>query len=199
MIKFIHHRKKIRKRRLATRQDRILTLANAISISRILLAIPLLWTLENGKLLFGFGIIILIVLSDYLDGYVARKADEITNFGKLIDPIADKICMMVVLVYLLFEYGTIFFIFFTLLTIRDSLLIIIGAYLIDKKGDVFQSIWTGKWFVGISALMMLFYLLGYPQIGIYFYIISMILFFISSYQYFDKYFTMIKAIQHNEE
>ena len=41
------HRKRVRKRRLQTRQDRIMTLANAISISRIFLAIPLVLLFED--------------------------------------------------------------------------------------------------------------------------------------------------------
>ena len=105
-MKLRHRKKRIRKRRLATRQDRILTLANAISISRVLLALPLVWTLENGNLYQSLGIIILIVLSDWLDGYVARKADEITNFGNLIDPIADKIIVATALILLVMD-GTI--------------------------------------------------------------------------------------------
>ena len=65
-------RKRVRKKRLQTRKDRILTLANAISISRIFLSIPLLLLLEANKLWLSFIIIILIVLTDFLDGYVAR-------------------------------------------------------------------------------------------------------------------------------
>ena len=104
------HRKRVRKKRLQTRQDRILTLANAISISRIFLTIPLVLIFEDiahgmtGKLWQAFVLIIIIVLTDFLDGYVARKAAEITNFGKLIDPVADKVCMMVVLIYLIISY-----------------------------------------------------------------------------------------------
>ena len=101
------HRKRVRKKRLQTRHDRIMTLANAISISRIFLAIPLVLVFEDiaqgaaEKLWQAFVLIIIIALSDFLDGYVARKAEEITNFGKLIDPVADKVCMMVVLIYLI--------------------------------------------------------------------------------------------------
>ena len=118
------HRKRVRKKRLQTRQDRILTLANAISISRIFLTIPLVLIFEDiaygmtGKLWQAFVLIIIIVLTDFLDGYVARKAEEITNFGKLIDPVADKVCMMVVLIYLIISYKLPFLIFF--LTLGDK-------------------------------------------------------------------------------
>ena len=130
------HRKRVRKKRLQTRQDRIMTLANAISISRIFLAIPLVLVFEDiaqgaaEKLWQAFVLIIIIALSDFLDGYVARKAEEITNFGKLIDPVADKVCMMVVLIYLIISYKLPFLLFLLALAIRDSFLIIIGVYLI---------------------------------------------------------------------
>ena len=131
----LKHRKKVRKKRLQTRQDRILTLANAISISRIFLAIPLVLIFEDiskgnpDKLWWAFGLIITIVLTDFLDGYVARKAEAITNFGKLIDPVADKVCMMVVMIYLIINYKLPFLLFFITLAIRDIFLIIIGVYL----------------------------------------------------------------------
>ena len=154
--------KKIRKKRLQTRQDRILTLANAISISRILLSIPLIITLDSNQLLSSFIIIIIIVLSDFLDGYVARKADEITNFGKLIDPVADKICMMVVAIYLIIIYKLPFLIFFITLAIRDTFLIIIGIYLMFSQKEVFESNRSGKWFIGITTLMMALFIYQVP-------------------------------------
>ena len=162
------HRKRIRKKRLQTRQDRIMTLANAISISRIFLTIPLILIFEDiahgmpGKLWQAFTLIIIIVLTDFLDGYVARKAEEITNFGKLIDPVADKVCMMVVLIYLIISYKLPFLLFFVILAIRDIFLIIIGVYLMFSQEEVFQSNKSGKWFIGISALMMVLFLLRDP-------------------------------------
>jgi len=200
------HRKKIRKKRLQTRRDRILTLANAISFSRIFLAIPLVLLFEDisvgetGQYWLAFSLIIVIVLTDFLDGYVARKADEITNFGKLIDPVADKVCMMVVMIYLIITYQLPFLIFFITLVLRDTFLIIIGVYLMFSQEEVFQSNRSGKWFMGITTLMMTFFLfqepLGIPGYILWiFYLISMLLFAFSTFEYIRRYMRYFKELE----
>ena len=202
----IKHRKRIRKKRLQTRQDRIMTLANAISISRIFLAIPLVLLFEDiskgelGKLWWAFGLIIIIILTDFLDGYVARKAEETTNFGKLIDPVADKVCMMVVMIYLIISYKLPFLLFFVTLAIRDVFLIIIGVYLMFSQEEVFQSNRSGKWFMGITALMMTFFLfqdpLGIPGYVLWMtYLISMLLFAFSTFEYIRRYMRYFKHLE----
>ena len=202
----IKHRKRIRKKRLQTRRDRIMTLANAISISRIVLAIPLVLLFEDiskgepGKLWWAFGLIIIIVLTDFLDGYVARKAEETTNFGKLIDPVADKVCMMVVMIYLIISYKLPFLLFFVTLAIRDVFLIIIGVYLMFSQEEVFQSNRSGKWFMGITALMMTLFLfqdpLGIPGYVLWMtYLISMLLFAFSTFEYIRRYMRYFKQLE----
>ena len=195
-------RKKIRKRRLSTRHDRIMTLANSISISRILLAFPLVYilnvfSLETQEMAYAvWGIILLIVFTDFLDGYVARKTDQITNFGKMIDPVADKICLVVVLTFLIFEYKLPFLLFFVLLSIRDVYLIIIGVYLINMQAEVFQSNWTGKWFVGISTLMMAAFIFPAPEWARWsLYSISLLLMAVSTWQYSNRYHKYFKQIE----
>ena len=193
-----HHRKKVRKKRLQTRKDRILTLANVISISRMVLSIPLVIVLEEvgrgnlGKLWQAFVLIVIIILSDFLDGYVARKAGEITHFGKLIDPVADKICMLVVAIYLIIVYKLPFILFFVILATRDTFLVIIGVYLMFVQEEVFQSNVSGKWFMGISSLMMALFMfhesLHIPSFVLwFFYAFSIVLFIFSTYEYFKRY------------
>ena len=75
--------------RFKTKKDKILTIANMISISRILLCFPLVIFMENNDNFNTFIVILLMILTDLIDGYVARMVDEITDFGKLIDPLAD--------------------------------------------------------------------------------------------------------------
>ena len=65
-----------------TDPTRILTLANIISLGRALLAVPIIYTLRDPALgTITFVLIIIAILSDALDGWVARKAHEVTHFG----------------------------------------------------------------------------------------------------------------------
>ena len=91
---------------MSKKRKSIYNLANFLSISRIFAAIPLIVCFENfdkgvNYYYYSILIIIFIVLSDILDGYFARLSNCVTDFGKLIDPIADKTCLLVVLIYLI--------------------------------------------------------------------------------------------------
>jgi len=175
---------------------RIFTLANLISLSRIFMAIPLVMALDKGwfdesiRTMVCAGIILAIFLSDVLDGLIARWMDQVSNIGKIIDPVADKICMMVVLIYLIKAEGDLFFIFFLLITSRDTLLIIVGIYLLQYQEEVFQSLQSGKIFMFFCSAMMVSYI--FPQvipegIRLFLYAMTILFFIISSYFYIDSY------------
>ena len=160
------------------------------------MAIPLVMALDKGwfdesiRTLVCAGIILAIFLSDILDGMIARWMDQVSNVGKIIDPIADKICMMVVLIYLIKAEGDLFFLFFLLITSRDTLLIIVGIYLLQYQEEVFQSLQSGKIFMFLSSAMMVSYIFPdyIPEsIRLTLYAMSIIFFIISSYFYFDNY------------
>ena len=196
MIKFKRKRKRIKRKRLATREDRILTLANCISISRMALSIPLVYYLDKNQLPMALGIILLIIFTDLIDGWVARKVDEITHFGKLIDPVADKVCMMVVVIFLVFKIGFPMLLFFFILAIRDIILITMGVYLMFKQDRVFASNKTGKWFVFTTSLMMLSFILNLDHIYSYgLYSISVVLFIFSTYFYVKRYMKNFKELE----
>ena len=185
----------------------IFNFANFLSLSRVFLAIPFISILEEHSLnntsesaLKVFLMIFLIVLTDVLDGYVARKMNSVSNFGKLLDPIADKICLVIVMTFLIFSQGLPFLLFFVLLSIRDVYIIIIGLYLIHVQNIVFQANKSGKYFMAITTLMMaLFVFKDTCSISMnicwFFYIVSLIFMVISGYEYhyrYIKYFNRIK-------
>lgn len=72
----------------------MLNLPNLLTICRILLVPPLvvvLLTKFDGKEWWGLGLFLLAAIMDFLDGYLARRRKEVTRFGTLLDPAADKI------------------------------------------------------------------------------------------------------------
>ena len=132
---------------------RVFTYANILSFSRIFMAIPLVmaldgyWFEESSRNMVCFIIMIAIFLSDVLDGPLARWTDQVTNLGKIVDPVADKICMMVVLIYLIQDqtFGYLFFIYFILITTRDTFLVITATYLIQHQEDFLRLSFLGKY------------------------------------------------------
>ena len=139
-----------------------LNFANFLSISRLISAIPLIYCL-NGMYahdylkIYSILIIIYIFLSDILDGYFARKTNIVTDFGKIIDPVADKICLIVVLIYLIDVYQLPFLIFFILLSIRDCILLMYTLYLMIEHNYVAQANTYGKLFIFFSLVTLILY------------------------------------------
>lgn len=71
-----------------------LNLPNLLTISRILLVpilVVILLTEVEGKEFIGLGVFLVAALTDFLDGFLARRRREVTRLGKLLDPAADKI------------------------------------------------------------------------------------------------------------
>ena len=199
MSKFL---KKIIVKRFGDKRDKIFTFANVISLSRIFLCFPLVPYLDKidhlnkSTYLIPIIIISLMALSDLLDGIIARSISEITNIGKVIDPIADKICLMVVIIFLTYNNPLLFLTFFLLIIARDLIIITIGIYLIQFQEEVFQSNLSGKWFIGITSLMLFSFVFDfyvYIQYSLYF--ISIILMIVSTIEYINRYFSYFKVIE----
>lgn len=140
------------------KKNEIFFLPNLISLSRFLLTlftvIILLSSLKD-KYLFSLIIIILIWISDLLDGYIARKRNEITELGKIIDPLADKFCVISISLILLIQ-NVIPTWFVLIIVLRDVIIFSGGLYLKYVKNIVLMSNRTGKISVFIIGLTLLF-------------------------------------------
>ena len=81
--------------------DRIATVPNALSMARILL-IPVFvgLILHQGTEGWGLGLLGLTVSTDWVDGYIARRTGQVSNLGKLLDPLADRLAIAAGLVAL---------------------------------------------------------------------------------------------------
>lgn len=77
---------------------------NHFTIVRFLLIPPLILILINGNIGLGLLVFILAASTDFLDGTLARKRNQITDLGKVIDPIADKLLIGTMLYFIGTEY-----------------------------------------------------------------------------------------------
>ena len=177
-------------------------LPNVLTISRIVLLAPLLIMiyLPNDQLnLISVILFILIALTDFFDGFFARRQNITSEFGKMLDPIADKLLVVGVLIVLMIK-GTI-----EDLSILPALLIIFREIFVSglrefaanrntqASIDVSQ---VGKLKTAIQMLSLLLILSSLVlknliillNIGIIFLWVSMLLALISGYKYYKSIF-----------
>lgn len=112
-------------------------------MSRFLLLAVCVYFLLGDNYLMTCIMIIVIWLSDLLDGYFARSRNEISELGKIIDPLADKVTVISLVVILLLK-GIIPAWYVIITVLRDALILGGGLYLNYKKNTVLQSNWLGK-------------------------------------------------------
>jgi cardiolipin synthase (CMP-forming) len=109
--------------------DRVLTIPNAISLAR-LLVLPLIYLdLVDGRLTRAFVLLVIFALSDWLDGYLARRLGQVSRFGTLLDPISDRALFLVVGIgFVIADLLPLWALL--LLLLRDLAVIIVGAVLL---------------------------------------------------------------------
>ncbi|MGI6150948.1 MAG: CDP-diacylglycerol--glycerol-3-phosphate 3-phosphatidyltransferase [Christensenellales bacterium] len=99
-------------------------------------------------------------VTDVLDGYIARKYNQITDFGKLADPLADKLMLLAAL-FCLTYVGYIHWIFLAFVVVRDLALIIGSAFLLKNKIVVYARIWGKLSTVCFNTGIVLSFLTNY--------------------------------------
>lgn len=180
---------------------RVFTWSNTISFSRILVAFPIVYLHYKNDFQVNttiLGLIIYGVISDYLDGYIARKTNTISELGKMIDPIADKLCALVLFIYTVW-IGWIPLWFLIFAVIRDCL-IMLGSYYIKKKYDkVAMAIMSGKISVNVLALywISVFFFPEAHNTHMFLMASSVTLMVISWIDYFNRYQLIMRGAKFN--
>lgn len=180
---------------------RVMTWSNMISFSRILVAFPIVYLhyINDLQVTTTAGLLILYgVISDYLDGLIARKTNTISEVGKMIDPIADKLCALVLFVYTVW-IGWIPLWFLILAMFRD-ISIMLGSYFIKSKYDkVAMAIMSGKISVNVLALywISVFFFPDVTNVHMFLMACSVILMVISWIDYFNRYRLIMRGAKFN--
>lgn len=146
--------------------QRIWTISNLLSFSRVVLLAPLAYFLyadiPNSRV-WAACVIVVAASTDFLDGYLARRLHQVTDFGKILDPLADKIDAGVSAL-LLVAVGALPVWYVVVVVVRDVLILMGGIYIKTKKNIITQSNWPGKITMCSIALVILLAVLGMPAL-----------------------------------
>ena len=143
------------------RELNIWTLSNFLSILRVLFLPLIYWGLfsrsETGQWM-AVALMLAAVATDVLDGWIARLRRTISSFGKIIDPLADKVCLGAIMLFLI-QLRDFPVWMLGLLVLRDLWILLGGALLIRKHKIVFPSNIWGKLYSFNVALLIAAYTL----------------------------------------
>ena len=122
-----------------------MTTANKLTILRIALIpvyLVVLYLDFAGARWWALGIFIVACLTDFVDGYIARHCNQITNFGKFMDPLADKMLVMAAMCYFV-ECGQMPSWCLAIVLMREFA--VSGMRLVAvEQGRVIAAAWSGK-------------------------------------------------------
>lgn len=123
----------------------MLTIPNILSIFRIVLIPIYAWLyfsdFESGAVIAGM-VLVVSGLTDLFDGAIARKFNQISELGKVLDPLADKLTQVAVFICLYFRFQYLLPLF-CFIVYKELLMLSVGFWIL-KRGFVVTSKWWGK-------------------------------------------------------
>lgn len=81
------------------------TIPNLLSFGRLVATPVLAWLIVSGRTSWATALFGLLGVSDYLDGYIARRTDTVTELGVVLDPVSDRILVMTAIVAMMVAHG----------------------------------------------------------------------------------------------
>lgn len=144
------------------RRNNLMNLPNLITLSRI----PMMFVIVGfmygtwwGSATLAFGLFIASAIGDWLDGYLARKQNIVSNFGKFMDALTDKVLVLGIMVTLVEIHNSKFILVLVLLTICREFLISGMRMMAATKGVVVAAERGGKIKTVLQLLAVSFMLL----------------------------------------
>lgn len=136
-----------------------LTVPNALSVLRIIVIPFFAWFFMHDQLAIAVALLVLSGLSDCVDGFIARKLNQVTELGKMLDPLADKLTQGVVALCLAIKFPVICPAL--LVFILKELVMLCGAILLlKKKKRPCAAQWYGKvatvmFYISVSVIVVI--------------------------------------------
>lgn len=148
----------------------IFTIPNLLSILRIILILPFSIYFLNDEYIMAAVMLILSGTTDMFDGMIARKFDQITKLGAMLDPIADKLTLAVVVICVGMKFKVVMPLV-VILVVKEVSMLLAGVFLIIKHKTPPASKWYGKvatvvFYVSFSIIIILKSMFSFENTGL---------------------------------
>ena len=130
------------------------TIPNVLTIIRIILIPVFVALFFKGYKMAALGVFCAASLTDMLDGYLARKLNQITDFGKLFDPLADKLMVLTAMVCQTF-WGPLPLVAVIIVALKELVMVLGGVFMLSKDVVVYSNYFGKAAQVGFIASLIL--------------------------------------------
>lgn len=139
----------------------IITIPNILSLFRIIL-IPVIVVLYCKYEMYGATTLVILIsgCTDIIDGWIARKFQMISDFGKIVDPIADKLTQASILLCLFTRFHHMIYLFI-LMAIKETMTGVTALLGIRYSGEVHGADWHGKITTCVIDAVLLIHIIWY--------------------------------------
>ncbi|HLM78594.1 MAG TPA: CDP-diacylglycerol--glycerol-3-phosphate 3-phosphatidyltransferase [Rubrobacteraceae bacterium] len=162
-----------------------MTFANQLTLARLVAVVPIMAALYipfPGHRAVATVIYVAALLTDYLDGILARRSKEVTNFGKLIDSIADK-ALIVTLFFALVAEGSMLSWVAAAMVVREFAVTGLRMVALEAGEVIAANNWGKAKMVSQSFAVLILLLFGYTLVGYWAMLVAMILTLLSGWSY----------------
>lgn len=134
---------------------------NILSVFRIVLIPFFVWQMQEGQTLTAAVILIVSGLTDFLDGFLARRFHWVSNVGKVLDPLSDKLTQVTVCILLIIQLRDYWY-FFAIMLFKELVMLALGSRLVKNRVKIDGARWFGK-VVTILFYVIMVALLLFPN------------------------------------
>lgn len=120
------------------------TLPNQLTAARFVLAVVFFAVVTFEAWLWALAVFLVAALTDWLDGYLARRSGQVTTLGRILDPFVDKIIICGAFIFLLPVPGAGLTPWMVIVLVGRELLVTLLRSLVEREGRPFGASWEGK-------------------------------------------------------
>ena len=141
--------------------NRVVTIPNLLSLLRLLMIPLFVWLYCARGAYYWTGVVLLLSgLTDIVDGFIARHFHMISNLGKILDPVADKLTQVAMLFCLITRFP-LMLLPLVLMVLKELYMAVSGLIVIHRTSQVYGANWHGKVNTFLLYAMMILHVFWY--------------------------------------